>query len=198
MTGPPCSADLWGSDHGKSMRYHLPMCRVDEVGVALRVVLIPPTRPAVGSRRVPLARRDRSELSWTAFDAAASSVPPSCGSDRSVERNAGRGAGLRSAGRGKIASPGRHRGTRTHDSTRNPRPVHRHQRRARRADLHRSPGDEALLREFRAHRRRAEGPLRDRGPPRGRARHAPGCGHALPRSRGVSPGAPRYDGRRSP
>ena len=29
----PCSADLWGSDHGKSMGYHLPMGRVGEVGL---------------------------------------------------------------------------------------------------------------------------------------------------------------------
>ena len=29
----PCSADLWGSDHGKSTRYHLFKCRVGEVGI---------------------------------------------------------------------------------------------------------------------------------------------------------------------
>ena len=31
----PCSADLWRSDNGKSMRYHLFKCRVGEVGLRL-------------------------------------------------------------------------------------------------------------------------------------------------------------------
>ncbi len=46
----PCSADPWGFGHGKSIRYHPPMCRVGEVGLA--PAFARPT-PETGAARFP-------------------------------------------------------------------------------------------------------------------------------------------------